>query len=128
MTVWAEVLIEVRSLHSNGMPRHCFSTQNTGAAFVAARVGTCCFPNGVFFSISLDQQAWALTNNIDVENPTSKLASNEYFVVSNSWYNLTLSVDGMIVNAWIDQNQVSIHAHLFKTLRDFVVLLRISIC
>ncbi len=57
-------------------------------------------------SVSVDKQMWVLSDTIDVENPASFLASGAYGVNANTWYNLSLSVVGTTVNAWIGQDQV----------------------
>ena len=80
--------------------------QGSGAAYVGARVGPGSYPGGVFFSVSVDQQSWILSNNVNVENVDIALASQEFSVVSDTWYNLTLFVDGIKASAWIDGEQV----------------------
>ena len=80
--------------------------QTTGAAYVGARCGECCYASGVFLSVSVDKQMWVLSDTIDVENPASFLASGAYGVNANTWYNLSLSVVGTTVNAWVGQDQV----------------------
>ena len=57
-------------------------------------------------SVDVSKQLWILSSNIDVENPNSQLATGAYTVAANTWYNLTLSVVGTTVNAWVDTNQV----------------------
>ena len=83
-----------------------FVAQSTGAAFVAARARECCYPEGVFLSINVDTQTWALTSNIDVANPSSAYLSGSYSFEANTWHNLVLSVVGTLVSAWVDGNQV----------------------
>ena len=82
------------------------AAQSTGAAFVAARARECCYPEGVFLSINVDTQTWALTSNIDVANPSSMYLSGAYSFEANTWHNLVLSVVGTLVSAWVDGNQV----------------------
>jgi hypothetical protein len=80
--------------------------QTTGSVFVGTRSGTCCDPDGVFFSINVDSQQWALSSSIDVTNSAVFYASGSLSIQSNTWYTLTLSVVGRIVNAWVNQQQV----------------------
>ena len=80
--------------------------ETSGAAFVGVRCGVCCYPGGVFFSISVDSQSWILSSNIDVDNVAMALASGEFAVQPGTWYNLTLSAVGATANAWIDGQAV----------------------
>jgi hypothetical protein len=80
--------------------------QSTGAAYVGARSGICCQPGGVYFSISVDKQIWSLANSLNVESSGSILTSGSYTVNNNTWYNISLSVVGTTVNAWIGSDQV----------------------
>eukprot|EP00042_Codosiga_hollandica_P038562 m.314848 g.314848 ORF g.314848 m.314848 type:complete len:940 (+) comp55423_c0_seq3:52-2871(+) len=80
--------------------------ESTGAAFVGARCRTCCNPEGVFLSVNVDTQQWALTNSIAVTSSSSIYQSGSYTVKANTWYTLSLSVIGTTVNAWIGSDQV----------------------
>jgi galactosylceramidase len=79
--------------------------ETAGAAFIGARVGTCCFPGGVFLAVSAVEQAWLLTDSLNM-SPALALASGPLTVETNAWYNLTLSVVGTAVDATIDGQQV----------------------
>ena len=47
-----------------------------------------------------------MTDGLDVDNPSAVLDVGFFRVQPNTWYNISLSVVGKTVNAWIDQTQV----------------------
>ena len=94
-TKWSDTLVSVSVL-----------IEATGAAYVGARSSGCfdwsCYSLGVYFSVSVLSQQWALAMSIDVENPSQIYVSGSYSVEPNTWYNLTLSVVGSTAHAWLD--------------------------
>ena len=80
--------------------------QDKGAAFVAARVGVCCEPRGIFFAVHAGVNLWTLTDSLNVDNPATWLDVGTIDVKPNTWYNLSLSVIDRTVNAWVGTTQV----------------------
>ena len=57
-------------------------------------------------AVSVTSQKWILASSIDVENPSQQYRTGGMTVSMNTWYNLTLSVIGKTVDAWVDSQQV----------------------